>query len=171
MSEWPYEYGSDLHWIWGWGKNLESYLEDHEISPYARFLFRPSDLARDAMMRLGIEYPLVIKQVEDYLDHAEKLFLPIVEERATAADVDNFGQALEDLFCRIIKAAETIGNAQRKADEASKKDDPSANSANTARLFPGGVPDKPDIVDLVCRLDAGKGFQQVHEPNRTGIYG
>ena len=32
----------------------------------------------------------------------------------------------------------------------------SANGANTAQLFPEGVPKNPRIVDLVCRLDAEK---------------
>jgi hypothetical protein len=44
----------------------------------------------------------------------------------------------------------------------------SANSANTFRLFPRGVPDNPDVVDLVVRLSSETGARIVIARKFTG---
>jgi hypothetical protein len=43
---------------------------------------------------------------------------------------------------------------QEIARAATRPASPSANSANTSKLFPGGVPRNPDLVDLTARIDA-----------------
>lgn len=43
-----------------------------------------------------------------------------------------------------------------RTPRASCMDPDSANNPNTSRLFSGDLPENPDIIDLVCRLDAAR---------------
>lgn len=57
-------------------------------------------------------------------------------------------------FSRAVRAAESI---VRPAAATPSESQSRADSADTSRLFPGGVPKNPDVCQLVCELDAGRG--------------
>jgi hypothetical protein len=54
-------------------------------------------------------------------------------------------------------AKEAAREGHQNATLATSQPENTTNSANTAKLFRGSVPENPDIVDLVARLDAAKG--------------
>lgn len=104
----PYEYGSDLHWLWGWGYRLRSMLnDDHEPSEYDWMIFRPDELARDAMMRFSIEYSHIVKQIDDYLEFTEKQFQAFLDKNDVATRSD-FVDAMDALCSRIETASPLI---------------------------------------------------------------
>ncbi len=103
----PYEYGSDLHWLWGWGARIESLLENDDLNTVgdlAGAIFRPDSEARAAMMRFSIAYPHIIRQVDNSLTWAEAVF--------RADSPPEFADALEILASRIATAAATIAEAE-----------------------------------------------------------
>lgn len=116
MSEsagFPYEYGSDLHWLWGWGKRLEVWLEpDNPANPACKtawMIFRADRLAADAMMHFSVKYPHIIDQVSEMLKFTEARYA----ERDGSGDAEgSFINAMYDLHVRIWEAAETIANAE-----------------------------------------------------------
>lgn len=104
----PFEYGSDLHWLWGWGHRLRVMLDDDlEPSEYTWMIFRPDRLARDAMMRFSVEYPHIIKQVDDFLDFTEVRFSEFLQNDNDANRL-NFARAMDALCARIETAAPII---------------------------------------------------------------
>lgn len=105
----PYPYGSDLHWFWGWGARIEDLLEnERDVSAYDWMIFRPDRLARDAMMRFSIRYPHIIKQVDDFLDWTEKHFQAF-QSNDTEESRANFAEAMDSLRWRIKVGADAIG--------------------------------------------------------------
>src|SRR5881227_868360 len=61
-DECPYPYGSDLHWLWGWGERIMEHLCRPGCVPgnLDWMIFRPDRNADDAMMRFGVDFPTVI---------------------------------------------------------------------------------------------------------------
>lgn len=76
---------SDLHWFDGWGARIRGWdnSDDNDIpwepTRLSWFIFRPDEFARNAMIRLGVRYPQVIRQVREFLDHAERMFSPFCD--------------------------------------------------------------------------------------------
>jgi len=104
----PYEYGSDLYWLWAWGERLQERLSSER--PFGEFewaVFRPDRLARDAMMRFSIDYQHIIEQIEDFLGHSEKRFAEYLKCQNDSAGA-NFEFALLDLAGRISEAVTII---------------------------------------------------------------
>jgi len=115
----PYEYGSDLHCLWGWGHRIESLLakEGHIPSKFDWIVFRPSRDAADAMMRFGVDYPTVIQELKEYLSCAEEAFEQLQSngsEHTEFVMVDR----MDVLSRRIRVAAEII--AERENTTAGK---------------------------------------------------
>ena len=107
-STFPYEYGSDLHWLWGWGERLRSLLSDDlPPSKHDWMVFRPDRLARDAMMRFSIKYPHIIKQIDDYLDFADARFDDFLSDDNDSTRAD-FAGAMESLCERIRVGVEQL---------------------------------------------------------------
>jgi hypothetical protein len=114
-STFPYEYGSDLHWLWGWGERLRSLLSDDlPPSKHDWMVFRPDRLACDAMMRFSIKYPHIIKQIDDYLDFADARFDDFLNDDNDSTRAD-FVSAMESLCERIRVGVETIAQSERPA--------------------------------------------------------
>ena len=148
----PFEYGSDLHLLWGWGQRLFNYISANR--PPGRLdcaIFRPDRQAADALMRYESKHREIVAQIRDHLDSTNKKWNLFEKDQfdSTKASADYFMDSLVRLLDRISNGIETI------CEDTSLK--VVANSANTSRLFPGGFPKNPDIRDLVIRLDAEKG--------------
>lgn len=108
----PYKYGSDLHWLWGWGERIRCRIDDElPVGELERWNFMPDSQARDAMMRFSVRYPLVIKQVDEYLDFAEERFKNYLEDKCEENSIA-FLEAIERLQQRIETGSETISNAE-----------------------------------------------------------
>lgn len=104
----PWEYGSDLHWLWGWGERLRAFLSDDLPPSHLDWMmFLPDDLARDAMMRLSVKYSHVIKQVDDYLVFTQTCFARFLEDDNESSRA-TFTGAMLDLAQRIDIAVDTI---------------------------------------------------------------
>jgi hypothetical protein len=135
----PYEYGSDLHWFWGWGQRIDAILQDEQCpSQYDWMIFRPDRLARNAMMRFSIKYPHVVKQVDDYLDFAEKCFAEYKADDNESTR-STFAGAMEGLSNRISTATTLI--AQHEGVK------PSSDSAGAQESSRG-------LSDPISRADA-----------------
>ena len=107
----PFEYGTDLHWLWGWGQRTYDYLSGNRTpSQYDWMVFLPDALTLDAMARLSVKYPQVIKQVDDALDFLKNTW-DEVYDKLPATDGDyayQLATAIEELNGRIRAAVETI---------------------------------------------------------------
>jgi hypothetical protein len=142
----PFKYGSDLHWLWGWGERLRSRLSDGlPTSEHDWTVFRPDSLARDAMMRFSIKYPHVIKQIDDYLDFADARFEAFLSDDNDSTRA-RFAAAMESLCERIGVGVETIAQSEgvpgRPAplageQSSSRRDDQSRSEGANA--------DRPDL--------------------------
>ncbi len=125
IDSFPYEYGSDLHWLWGWGQRIDCLLsEDKAMSAYAPWVFRPDSLARDAMMRFSVKYSHVIKQIDDYLDFVEKMYTDFSDDayNGDAESATNLATAMYDLLGRIKTGADIIAQAERQASTKTEGD-------------------------------------------------
>ncbi|MFC1736300.1 toll/interleukin-1 receptor domain-containing protein [Candidatus Hydrogenedentota bacterium] len=112
-GDFPFEYGSDLHWLWGWGYRLRVMLDDDlEPSEYTWMIFRPDRLARDAMMRFSVKHPHIIKQIDDFLGFTEERFSKFLQDDNDASK-DNFASAMDALCARIKTATRIIATNQR----------------------------------------------------------
>ena len=138
----PYQYGSDLHWLWGWGERLRSLLSD-DVPPskYDWMVFRPDRLARDAMMRFSVKYPHVIKQIDDYLDFANARFEEFLSDDNDSTRAD-FSGAMDSLCERIRVGVETIAQSEGASDQPepiagqqspSRPDEPTDSEAKRVR--------------------------------------
>lgn len=108
----PYPYGSDLHWFWGWGQRICAYVnKDHGASEYVWMLFRPDGLARNAMMEFSIVFPMLIKQVDDYLTATEKAFADFLKHRDNRS-ADHLVESMSLLLQRIYVAADIISHSR-----------------------------------------------------------
>ena len=134
-SQFPFEYGSDLHWLWGWGERLRSLLSD-DVPPSKHdwMVFRPDRLAHDAMMRFSIKYSHIIKQIEDYLDFADARFDDFLGDDNDSTRAE-FASAMESLCERIRVGVETIA----RAEQASGQSGPTIGSKSSIHSDqPGG---------------------------------
>lgn len=115
------EYGSDLHWLCGWGDRLGSYLDSDPLpSSLDWMIFRPDSLARDAMARFSTTYPLVIKQVDDYLDSADRQFRVFCDNPNDSTSA-SFAEAMLNLRERIRTAVDVIAEHEAPAAPAADK--------------------------------------------------
>ncbi len=113
--QFPYEYGSDLHWLWGWGARLEAaVLDDLPISRHVWFLLYPDRNAKDAMARFSIKYPLIIKQVQDCLDFADRRYDEFRAEDTEDTQA-NLADAMFSLCGRILSCSKIIAEHETPA--------------------------------------------------------
>ncbi len=127
----PYEYGSDLHWLWGWGKRLDAWLEDDKPpNKFVSMLFRPDRRATDAMMRYSVDFPHIVKQIDRARDFAEKWYARL-SEGAVAAE--NLYGAMFSLRDRIWEGAAIIAGAPGSQDRTDQCEGEAAPSAAVSR--------------------------------------
>lgn len=151
----PFHYGSDLHyWLWGWGDRLHALLWEDGGKPPDRndsMVFRPDRLAADAMMKLSVSYPQVVRQIQDHLDYVELQWRRFAGDRFNpkAASAVEFVDAMQDLLDRIVAATETIAEAEKIAD----KTDESADWPKQAKVAEGLGTNKMDVHRLIERKE------------------
>jgi len=106
--QFPYEYGSDLHNLWGWGARIDARLAgEHPVNKYDWMLFRPDRSATNAMMRFSVKYAQIIALIntaQTFVERRYKLF----RKKETEANRDALADAMGVLKERIWAAAETI---------------------------------------------------------------
>ena len=126
VPDFPYLYGTDLHWLWGWGQRLEDFLEHAPFNPSQSdwIVIRADMKAQDAMMRFSIDYK-------------------------------SYVESIDILSCRIMKACELIAEREDPSDANKELEDKTTSErASASKLFIGDVPSNPDIVDLVAKIDS-----------------
>jgi hypothetical protein len=110
--EFPFEYGSDLHWLWSWGQRLEELLSfDRDLTEIDLMIVRPDRLAHDAMMRFSIDYQQIVKQIDGFLDYSEKRFAEYLKCKNDSTGA-NLEFALLDLSGRISEAVKIIAGKE-----------------------------------------------------------
>lgn len=112
----PYPYGSDLHWLWGWSHRIDLMLcrEGYIPGSHDWMIFRPSEPADDAMMRYSIDYPAVIADVRERLAATEAAFEKLIENPTEQTEFV-FADRVEVLESRIKKACELIAERESTA--------------------------------------------------------
>ncbi len=143
----PFEYGSDLHWLWGWGQQVYDCLyDDQRPSNWCRVWFLPSKQAADAMMRFSVCYPSIVRQVEEQLDYVEKEWSLFESDGfdPEAESASNFVEALSSMVERIRVAVETI--AGDSADTPDTKTDNKRRKRNI-------VPNDPAVLRLAKKIN------------------
>ena len=121
--EFPYEYGSDLHWLWGWAQRIDD-SEALVTGPnhFAGMYFRPDRLAANAIQAFTAKYGPIVRQIQDYLDHAERLFSDFLKCQNEGTWQD-FCIAAGDLADRIFHACKVISaDVEKPTSKASKQD-------------------------------------------------
>lgn len=109
----PYADGSDLDSLWGWAQRLGALLaDDRPPTSCDWMIFRPDRTAANAMMRLSVSYPHVVRQIADTLDFVEKWFERLPEGDAAAVTL---ARAMDSLHGRIKTGITTIEHAQSEA--------------------------------------------------------
>jgi hypothetical protein len=108
-----FEYGSDLHWLLGWYTRIDARVADDKkgFDQLEGWIFRPSENARNAMMRLSIKYPVIIKQVDEFLVHAERMFSEALQDFDADA-IHGFYAAIFELARRIEAGIDAIARSQ-----------------------------------------------------------
>ena len=117
----PFEYGSDLHWFWGWGQRTYDYLaDDRTPDQLDNMIFFPDELAYDAIATLGVKYPLAMQPVVEALNNLKKTWEE-VSKQLPAPDSDAAYQvatAVQFLNNRIRAAVEAIVEAENSKEAA-----------------------------------------------------
>ena len=111
--DFPYEYGTDLHWLWGWAQRIRD-SETMVTGPnlFAGMYFRPDRLAADALQTFTPKYGPIIRQIQDYLDHAERLFSGFLRCQNEGTWQD-FCIAAGELADRILHACKVIDDTSQ----------------------------------------------------------
>ncbi len=135
----PYEYGSDLHNLWGWGHCLGLFLEtENPTNPLAGMRFRPDESAQDAMIRFSVKYPLVIQQVKECIDLTEKRFAEF-QQKDTPETRYALAEEMGWQSGRIIAAADAIATAERQTKgTAGRSSQDKPTDSQPARHTPAG---------------------------------
>ncbi len=89
---------------------------DQATTKLTSWIFRPDRFAKDAMMRLSIEYPQIIKQINDSLDFTEKCFADFRNDAydPNVLSADNLWDAIFSLKMRIQSAIDIIPSEDQK---------------------------------------------------------
>jgi hypothetical protein len=140
MGEFPYQYGSDLHWLWGWGDRLSAFLgDDNAPNRFTCELFRPDKLAADAMAKLDTTHREAVAQIRDHLEFVEAIWARFAQvefdpQSDTAADLID---AMMDLSGRIDTAVKVIADVRPSVD-VSQPEDKSSTSNTQPKNFKSG---------------------------------
>jgi hypothetical protein len=136
---WPYEYGTDLYWLWSWGYRIEQWLDSDEVD-FTEVDWLPDRLAEVAMMNFDKEHPGVVRTVQEHLAFTKERcqdFLNDPQER------DVFLGVASDLQDRIYRAAEIIakdGAPQVDEAEYSEEDRRTGDWREIFAVTNGGIP-------------------------------
>lgn len=120
----PFDYGSDLHWLWGWGQRLHAWLSsDRPAGRLDWMIFRPDRSARAAITRLGEKHPAGIRQVQDSLGSVELAWAKceVGKSNPDSIEADNFVGALLCLADRIRTACQIIAEEECRLGQRPKE--------------------------------------------------
>lgn len=152
MPGFPYPFNTDLHWLWGWGQRVEAYRdrEPFEASEHDWAILNPCRESDNAMMRFSLDYQPLIDEIR----RGHKLALDRWGEALDNPCEDyqvNYCQALGVLAARIFKVCELISERE---DSSGQMDPQESVRAHAEKLFPKSVPQDPDLVDAILKLDS-----------------
>lgn len=154
--EFPYEYGSDLHWLWGWGARIEArLLSEHPINEYDRMNFRPDRLATDSLMRFSVRFGQIVELINVAQQFCERSYVAFRQDGTEAAR-DNLADSMGVLMERIFEGAKVIA-ANMPGDAAAKVQKPERLYVDRSNGEPFGVFDGQPFVlsaDGLLYLDA-----------------
>ena len=90
------EYGSDLHWLLGWGERLKLHLQSQEPSDCSNLTFRPDSHALTAMSNFSVKYAYNIETIDRFLKQTNRwLALNLVL-------LDKTGAENHDVFFKFV---------------------------------------------------------------------
>ena len=72
----PYQDNPDLHALWRWGVGIGALLDSYERrNENDWMIFRPDELAHNAMMQFCDKYPEIISEINGCLNRVEKQYI------------------------------------------------------------------------------------------------
>lgn len=105
----PYEYGSDLHWLYAWALHISDWLALVEsVGPLACMAYRPDPNAEGAVVRLTIERPTVARQIQDNLLVVERAYDEYRQSGNDAHKGEAVADAMSGLSRCLLTACEAI---------------------------------------------------------------
>ena len=109
---------ADIDWVRGWGCRLGKWFDNlhlHQAWQYAWMFFLPDAQASNALMRLSVNYPFVVKQIDQRVDEARLLCQKFGEGDKEAKH--HFLAVIESLISTIRKGTETIEAAEKSTTQ------------------------------------------------------
>lgn len=146
-SQWPYPYGTDLHWFWGWGQRIGDFFDsDPFVASDADWIvIRADEHAANAMLRYSVDYAPLVEEVKHIQREVENRWDEVLNNE-TEATLCAYAEALDVLNRRIFKACELIAEREKpKPDDSRKK-----------KIQPKGK-----TVDIIRAIQAGKENDEV----------
>lgn len=104
---------ADVEHLKGWADGLRAFGEADELANSASWvIFRPTREAANALMRMSVRYPHLIKQVSEAKDYCEALFSRLGKDAGVAEDLTH---GMESLQTRVDEALNTAEKSERDA--------------------------------------------------------
>lgn len=110
------EYGSDLHWLLGWGERLKLHLQSQEPSDCSNLTFRPDSHALTAMSNFSVKYAYNIETIDRFLKQTEQMYWAFLKQHDDET-VFGLATAMTELQTRIFDAVNAIRVDQESIDE------------------------------------------------------
>ena len=123
----PAKLPDDLTLLRGWAKRLAAWIND-DVPPnhLAPMVYRPDRMAVEAMMRLSVDFPHVVKEIDGVVDYADKWHARLSEGDSAA---ENLADAMHALRDRVLAGVKVIEQAQARRRGNSGEAEASAPAA------------------------------------------
>ena len=131
----PYPYGSDLHWLWGWGERIDTWLLDGKPpNQHLPGIFCSDRLADAAITRLCDRFPQAFGLITVDLRDVEKCFEALDDSEGKQAELDEAMMKLRDriwITARLVADAESAPaeDAEPKAYAMSDRSEGQVNES------------------------------------------
>jgi len=74
-ANWPYPYGSDLHWLWAWANRIDQWMVQGTLpNRHLQGIFRPDQLTDQAITKLSDKYPQAFGLIQTDLSDVQTAF-------------------------------------------------------------------------------------------------
>jgi hypothetical protein len=117
----PHDDNLNLKHLWRWGQGVDALLSDFKYrTENDGLVFYPDKETRDALARLSVKYPVLVRQIYESLDYADAEFSDWLTNHETDNEANwSFSRALTQICQRIENAVEVI-EADGKPDDKQK---------------------------------------------------